>query len=87
MKYDDPCAAAAQLRAAYTALITGGGAQRVVVEGGGGKRDTTFIPGNIVMLQNEIRDAEAQCANLIDPTTPRRFAIRAGSRRSNWPLG
>lgn len=80
MIFDDPCAAAAELRTAYLALVKGGGVQRVVIEGGGGKQDTTFHKGDLEVLRYELRNAEAQCQGLTDPAKPRRFAIRGGSR-------
>jgi hypothetical protein len=78
--YTDPCAVAAELEAAYIAVVKGGGVARVVIEGGGGKRDVTFNKGDIEALRFEMRSAQAQCAALTDPNKPRRFAIRGGAR-------
>lgn len=76
---NDPCGAAAALRAVYYQLIAGGAAQTVTFKAGpsGVERSTTFHKASPDRLLQVIRGFEEQCA-AAQGGRPRRFAMRAG---------
>lgn len=76
---DNPCAAAATLRAVYYQLIAGQAAQIVTFRAGatGVERSATFHKADPARLMQVIRGFEEKCA-LASGTRARRFALRGG---------
>jgi hypothetical protein len=85
MNWDDPCARADALWAAYNRLISGQQESDVTYSANGITRRVRYSNANLDRLLNEIRAAENECA-LQEGEKPRRprFAITGGSRRINW---
>ena len=78
----DPCAAAAQLRQVYVALVAGAGAMDVKFRAGsnGVERSVTYHRAHPDRLLAVIRGFEEHCARL-QGRGPRRFAVRTGGVR------
>jgi hypothetical protein len=78
----DPCAAAANLRQVYVALVAGSGALEVRFRAGsnGVERSVTYHRGHPDRLLAVIRGFEEQCARL-QGQRPRRFAVATGGVR------
>lgn len=79
--WTDPCARAEALRSAYYQLLTGASAVKVTIKANDTLQDTEFQKTDMNLLLQALREAEAECAANTPGSTPRRFAIRAGSRK------
>jgi len=73
--YDDPCAAATALRAAYYQLIGGAGVIRVRFS----DREVQYATPDIDTLSDEIVRLEAACQRQTPGSKPYRFAMKLGS--------
>jgi len=81
--FSDPCARFAALRDAYYLLISGAQESLVRYKGPNGEQEVRFTAGNAEKLRDEMIAAEAACSAATGAAnTSRRYAIRAGSRRS-----
>lgn len=82
MNWNDPCERAQYLWDAFNRIISGQQESDVTYMANGVTRRVRYAQANLSMLQNAIREAEAECA-LQEGRTPARprFAIIAGSRR------
>ncbi len=76
---DDPCGAAAQLRAAYAAIVAGEKAETITFKAGaqGVERTVTYHGADAAALKRLIGEYEGKCA-IKTGGRPRRFGLRAG---------
>lgn len=86
INWRDPCARAQALREARWRLVSGQGAQSVEYASNETHRRVIYQPADLARLEQEIANAEAECATATGGATPsrRRYALTAGSR---WPYG
>ena len=78
------CEMAAYLRERYYGLVGGTGAKVVRYRGPNGEREVQCTSANLPALQAELTKWEALCSAVPgQPLRTRRFAIRAGSLRTN----
>jgi hypothetical protein len=82
--WDDPCARAKALKAAYFERLAGGSSMRVRFRAGDNEQEfqSAHAGASLAELKRAWWDAEDECraSQGLSPR-PRRFAIRAGSRR------
>lgn len=84
--WNDPCARAAALKAAYFASVSGGSVQAIRAKAAESEREVRYQKMDTATLRLEMWAAEDECrAKNGLPKLQRRFAITAGSRRrSCW---
>ncbi|MGF3022648.1 hypothetical protein ACQVP2_07450 [Methylobacterium aquaticum] len=73
----DPCAAAAALRTAYFALVSGQQEQRIRFKNGDVDEDVWFTPTKLDLLRTELSRQESLCAAKTTGRT-QRFCFTAG---------
>lgn len=83
---NDPCALAAFLKEAYFAAISGNTETLIRTRGADSEQEVRYAKMDIATLRAEWQRAQDACDKLNGVvTTPRRFAITAGSRRIYTP--
>ena len=85
VNWEDPCARATALRAAYFSMISGQHEIEIRTRTLDAEEMVRFDRADVTRLQNEIAAAERECA-LVQGRKPvsRRHAITAGFRRHPW---
>ena len=79
------CEMAAYLSESYYSVIGGGVEKRIRYRGPNGEQEVEYSQTNLAALQNQMQYWQNKCDNVGSANpTPRRFAIRGGSRRGFW---